>query len=319
MQVSKIIGLVLWLGGWLAANAVALTFQYTDGATFTGDIVQKQPAYLQVRIDSGYTNLDWSKFSQETLKELKTLAASNRDQKLDEYVSPYIEVSQDEIVKKTEVVIKPVPRLERPAKGSLVGALFKSSVGIFCLLLLYGANIYAGYEISCVRAYPAALVCGVAALVPIIGPVIFLCLPTNLPSRPGEAAEHPAAAEASHSASYSPTPDGPGAAEATADHAAGHAAPAAVPETQVFKRGQYTFNRRFIETKFAAFFGAVRRGAEKDLVLVIKSGRSEYLATRISRIAASDMHVEVARGGAPQEVQVPFADIQEMQIKHQDA
>ena len=49
----------------------------------------------------------------------------------------------------------------------------------------------------------------------------------------------------------------------------------------------------------------VRHGVEKDQVLLIKSARGEYIATRISRIAASDMHVDVHAGGASQEVQIP--------------
>lgn len=324
MQVSKITGLVLGLCVWFTAHVRALTFEYADGATFSGDIVQKTANYLQVRIDSGYTNLAWSKLSQGTLKELKDLALSNKDQKLDEFVSPYIEISQEEIIKKTEVVIKPVPRLERPEKGSVIGAMFKSSIGIVCLLLLYAANIYAGYEIASVRAYPPAMVCGIAAVAPIIGPVIFLFMPTKLPSRDNEVEEEeaaPATTPGSHSASYNAPPAGHGAAAPghTPAEAADKTASANLPQTQVFKRGQFTFNRRFIETKFSSFFGTIRRGDDKDLVLVVKSVRGEYTATRISRIAANDMHLDVHKGGASQEVQIPFVEIQEIQLKHKDA
>jgi hypothetical protein len=326
VQVSKIIGLVLGLWVWLAPNLGALTFEYADGTKVTGDIVRPDPKFLQVRTeDNKYVDIEWGKLSQTTLGELKELALQKRDTKLLENVEPYIEISQDDIIKKTEVVVKPVPRLEQPPKGSLLGAMFKSPVGIVCLLLLYAANIYAGYEVASVRAYPPAMVCGIAAVAPIIGPVIFLCLPTKLPSRPDEreesleaAAPEAAPGAASHSAAYGSAPAGhdtdagePGGA------APGHAAPAAVPATQVFKRGQFTFNRRFIETKFSAFFGAVRRGADKDLVLLVKSGRGEYVATRISRIAANDMHLDVHKGGASHEVQIPFGEIQEIQIKHE--
>ncbi len=322
MQVSKITGLVLGFCVWFAANVGAIDLEYTDGTTFSGSIVQKTAGYLQIRIDSGYTNLAWSKLSQDTLKELKELAATTKDSKLDEFVSPYIEISQEEIIKKTEVVIKPVPRLDRPEKSSLLGAMFKSSIGLVCLLLLYAANIYAGYEVAAVRAYSPATVCGISAIAPIIGPIIFLCLPTKLPSRDDEVAETeaaPAAAPGSHSASYTAEPAGHGAAAPAHPDAADKTASAQLPQTQVFKRGQFTFNRRFIETKFSGFFGAIRRGDEKDLVLVIKSVRGEHVATRISRIAANDMHLEVAKGGASHEVQMPFVEIQEIQLKHKDA
>ncbi|MEK7781022.1 MAG: hypothetical protein AAB370_05935 [Verrucomicrobiota bacterium] len=309
---------MLGLCVWFATSAGALTFEYADGTSITGDIVQGKPEFLQVRTaDNKYEKVEWSKLSQATLTELQ------KDPKYAPFVQPYIEVSQEEIIKKTEVVLKPVPRLERPAKGSLIGAMFKSSVGIVCLLLLYAANIYAGYEVASVRAYPPAMVCGISAVVPVIGPIIFLCMPTKLPSRDDEVAEPeaaPAAAPGSHSATYTAEPAGHGAAapgHTTAE--SGHAASGALPQTQVFKRGQFTFNRRFIETKFSAFFGAIRRGDEKDLVLVVKSVRGEYVATRISRIASNDMHLDVHKGGASQEVQMPFVEIQEIQLKHKDA
>ncbi len=110
------------------------------------------------------------------------------------------------------------------------------------------------------------------------------------------------------------------AAHPTALHLAHHDAPkASVPQTQIFQRGQFTFNRRFIETKFAAFFGVVRRDADKDMQLVVKAARGNYVATRISRITANEMHLEVHHGAASQEVAVNFQEIQEMQIKHKDA
>jgi len=326
VKISKFFGLVLCLCLFVVAQASALTFEYTDGTKVSGDIVRATARFLQVRTDDNrYIEIEWGKLSQNTLQELKTFAQEKRDNRLLENVEPYIEIPEEEIIKKTEVVIKPVPRLERPQQGSLLGAMFGSSVGLFCLLVLYAANIYAGYEISVIRAYPAALVCGISAVAPIIGPIVFLCLPTKLQSAQTE--EELAAGEtgeSAHAASYTvPGVESPAAAEAAAASAAAsgattHAA-ANVPQTQVFKRGQFTFNRRFIETKFASFFGAVRRGADKDMVLLVKSTRGEFVASRITRVAANDMHIEVQKGGAPQEIQMPFAEIQELHLKHKDA
>jgi len=45
---------------------------------------------------------------------------------------------------------------------------------------------------------------------------------------------------------------------------------------------------------------------------------TETPAQRITRIAANDMHIEVAHGAARQEVMVPFGEIQEIQLKHKD-
>ena len=93
----------------------------------------------------------------------------------------------------------------------------------------------------------------------------------------------------------------------------------AAPAATVFKRGQFTFNRRFFETKFPGFFGVVKRDADRDMVLVVKSARGTYVADRISRIAANDFHLQVPHGQASEEVMVPFQDIQEITLKHKDA
>jgi len=94
---------------------------------------------------------------------------------------------------------------------------------------------------------------------------------------------------------------------------------APLPPTQVFQRGAFMFNRRFLETKFPGFFGVVRREAEKDLLLIIKAHRGEYTVDRISRISANDLHAQVRKGQASEEVTIPFTEIQEIRLKHKDS
>ena len=91
------------------------------------------------------------------------------------------------------------------------------------------------------------------------------------------------------------------------------------PPTTTFQRGQFTFNRRFFETKFPGFFSVVRRDPDRDMVLVIKSVRGQFVGQRIARIAPNDLHLQVQRGPASEEVMIPFAEIQEIQLKHKDA
>ena len=79
------------------------------------------------------------------------------------------------------------------------------------------------------------------------------------------------------------------------------------------------FNRRFFETKFSSFFSMIRRPAERDLVLVVKTARTTLIVQRISRIATNEAHFEVLQGTSRQEIMVPFADIQEIQLRHKDA
>jgi hypothetical protein len=55
------------------------------------------------------------------------------------------------------------------------------------------------------------------------------------------------------------------------------------------------------------------------MVLVIKSARGHYIGQRIARIASNDLHLQVQRGPASEEVMIPFAEIQVIQLKHKDA
>src|SRR5207247_10578297 len=116
-------------------------------------------------------------------------------------------------------------------------------------------------EASIFRAKPAPLVCGVSALLPLLAPIIFLSMPTKI-----------APAAATWETTPQPRVEG-GPAEAVnpmqaegAAHSSGlrlaHVEPeqakSDLPATVSFQRGQFTFNRRFFETKFAGFFGVIR-------------------------------------------------------------
>ena len=302
-------------------RARAESFQLLDGKTVTGEVLlgSANDNGLQFRIDDNqYERVPWSNFTQEDLKKFL------QNPRLAALVEPFIEVSQEEKLRKTEVKINPVPRLERPEARSLIGAMFSSGLGVVILLLLYAANLYAGYEVAMFRARPPAVVCGVSAVLPVVGPIIFLSLPTVMDPTAAEEAVLEPASEASDSSPLAPAPSAthheptaPGALHIA--HAAPAAAAAAHPAAQVFQRGAFTFNRRFLETKFAGFFGVVRRDAEKDMILVIKAARGEYHGTRISRISANDLHLQVVKGSASEEVLIPFTEIKEIQIKHKDA
>ena len=44
-----------------------------------------------------------------------------------------------------------------------------------------------------------------------------------------------------------------------------------------------------------------------------------YRSQRISRIASNDLHLQVQKGNASEEIMIPFQEIQEIQLKHKDA
>ena len=311
--------IALMMLGLLAGMACAETFKLTNGEILTGELLASSAndAGVQVKVGEGdYKRVAWSSFSQEDLKKF----AQNK--KMEPFVEPFIEVTQEEKAKKTEVTIKQPQRLERPAKQSLLGAFFGSGLGALILLLLYAANVYAAYEIAIFRAQSVPLVCGVAAVLPVAGPIIFLSMPTRLQpaeqtwETAPESGTQPAAADSVNPMQGEVTAQTGGLKLA---HTEPEKTAPGLPAATTFQRGQFTFNRRFFETKFPGFFGVVRRDADKDMVLMVKSSRGHFAGQRITRIAANDLHLEVHKGHASEEVMVPFVEIQEIQLKHKDA
>ena len=298
--------LALYFLGALAVHADA--FQLADGTSFNGDIVTFNDTGVTFRLSGDtYTNVMWSKLSQDTLKQL------TQNPKIKPIVEPLIEIPESARPAKPEVQIQEVQRLELPPKQSLLAALFSSSVGIVVLLLIYAANLYAGFEIAVVRSKPIALVMGISAVLPVLGPVIFLSIP-------GKKETPPPIEDAATKADPEKFAM-PGAPPKDEIHIAGgswqQAPPSTVaaPVTQVFQRGQYMFNRRFFETKFSGFFGAERGGAEKNLTMLVKATKGEFVVESIVRLGLNEIYFEAVLDDVRQEIMVPFADIREIQLK----
>jgi hypothetical protein len=321
LYLSVVVLFLMQFTGQLRADS----FKLTTGETINGEILPTtaNDQGVQIKVGEGdYQRVAWTSFSQDDLRNFV------KNQRMEPFVEPFIEITQAEKLKKTEVNIKEPPRLERPVRHSLLGALSSSTLGISVLLLLYGATVYAGYEVALFRAQPPALVCGLSAI-PLLGllaPIVFLSIPTRVSKTAAEIREEAAAAQSAAEAGpqLKPASDEVNPMQGQAEHPASlklaHAEEKPqVPETVTYQRGQFTFNRRFIETKFPGFFGVVRRDAERDMVLAIKTSRGEYTGQRISRIAANDMHLEIQRGGANEEVLIPFQEIQQIRLKHKDA
>ena len=143
----------LLIGGLLAGAARAETFNLTDGNTVSGEllITSANDGGVKIKVGDGdYKTVPWASFSQEDLKKFVA------NKKMEPFVEPFIEISQAEKLKRTEVNIKQPPRLERPERRSLLGAMASSGLGLLMLLVLYAANIYAGYEISVFRSQSPA-------------------------------------------------------------------------------------------------------------------------------------------------------------------
>ena len=68
---------------------------------------------VQVKTGEGeYQRVPWASFAQEDLKKLA------QTPRLEQYVEPFIEITAEEKLQRTQVPIKPPPRLERPPPQS---------------------------------------------------------------------------------------------------------------------------------------------------------------------------------------------------------
>ena len=328
----------IWLVGLALSGNAAETYSLADGSTLTGDILTFTDSGIKFRLGDGkYSDqMPWTQFSQEGLKQLA------QNPKIRPLVEPFIELPP---VKKEHasdnIKVQEVSRLERPAPQSLIGALASSSVGCFLLVLIYLANLYASFEVSVCRNRPLPVVMGVAAVLPVLGPAIFYLLPTLYAAEPatsapvaeGQSATDPGAAGATTAPA---TPGSPG--DSASPTAAGAPPPAVSQEfasiqvqvtqvaaaaepvvLQTYKRGQFTFNRRFMESKFSGFFQPVRSPADQKLDFFVKLPQGTYLLQRITNIGMNDFKFEVLQDGQPQEMLVPFGDIQEITLKSKPA
>lgn len=302
-----IVAVLLCLGG--NGTSEAATFTLENGGIVNGEPLMStaSDAGLKVRqADDTYTNLSWGAFSQENLKEFL------QDEKLAAYVEPFIIITAEDKAAMTHVDIKPVERLSRPDKGSLIGSLFGSSLGWILILLLTAANTYAGFEIALFRARNPWLVGGLA-LIPFVGVVsniIWLSMPTYIEPEPELTEEEVIEQEELMRPDFKV----PLAGEIEAAQAEAEGRDLSIPKDEVFARGKFTFNKRFFETRFRDFFGTVRRGDQKYKFLVIKSPKmGEVTTDRITRVTPTELYVNAVKG-ASGEVAFALAELQEVRL-----
>lgn len=316
----------LLLGGLAAESVRAAEFKLMDGTTITGEVstFNEDGVVFRLRTGGFSERYPWSKFNQDSLKELA------QDPKAKDLAEPFIEIPPDERLRPQPkpVVLKDVTKVELPAGRTSFFSSFTAPMGLLILGVLYAANLFAAYEIARFRNRPVAVVCGLAALLPGIGPLIFLASPTLEEYVEEAAAEPPPVEETGPAVAAAGSQAGttsralgkvgvPPPMSGTGLKVAAVKAAEARAESKSYKRGEYTFNRRFIETQFSGFFRIVPSEAEKDMVLVVKTPKQEYIARRISRISASEMHIQPVQAAA-KEVSIGFGEIAEIQIRHKD-
>ncbi len=296
----------LWLG-LLSSGFAAETLTFTDGTSVTGEIVKSDDngAMVHTTTDS-YPSYQWAQFSQDSLKEL----AGNP--KLRAYVEPFIEPTAAERPAKPKIHVRPVHRMLAPEElhPSIFGGLVHSSLGLFILLVLYAANLYAAYEVAVVRGLSIPLVVASAVILPVVGQALFLIQPVSRPANedaPVEAAAGPGPAPAAAHGSAPVT----GQEDIQIVSASWQSSKEEdqKPQAQVFARGKFTLNKRFIETKFAGFVGEPK-GEARKFSMGLKTTRGTFVVEYILQVGATEAIFETLNG----QLVMPYADIQEIKL-----
>ncbi|HEX7862728.1 MAG TPA: hypothetical protein VF773_20510 [Verrucomicrobiae bacterium] len=301
------------------ATAFGAEFRLTNGDVYTGQAASFNDDGLVIRLDLGgfSPRIGWGKFDQATLKQLM----ENPDAK--DFVEPYIEIPVEvkaaEREKKREIRVTDPPKVPHTLAKVGFFASMANPLGFALLGIIYLANLYAAMHIARFKGRPIALVVGVSAIAPILGPILFALLPAlghvYSEAAPEEAA--PAAGEGVNPMQQQLPSGMQGGGLGLAGGGAPAGKAAANPAySQVYNRSNTTFDRRFFETKFTGFFRVVPADPEKDLVMVIKTPKQEIAATRVSRITANEIHLQLQRGS---EASVAFGEITEVSVRPKGA
>lgn len=304
----------------LLARALGAEFRTITGDSYVGELSAADKDGLVIRLQSGgfSPRLDWAKLDENTLKVLLDNPRAKR------FVEPLIEPPAEEIarIESRKIDVRQPARVDRPnpdIAGKGIYAALTTPNGLILLGALFFANLYAGYEIARFKWRPIPLVCGLSAVLPVVGPLIFLVLPRRETVAETNATEEALAAQQLNvppppAAAAATPPPPPGAAGlGISKHAA---AGPSQDLPKIFKKGETTFNRRFFETQFPSFFRVVASEADKDLVIEITTAKGKFVGNRISRISATEIHFKTPESS---EVGVEFPQLMEVRLRQKDA
>jgi hypothetical protein len=289
-------------------------FKLTDGNILKGDLASATAEGFLVKLDVGgfSERIPWTKLTQETIRKLENHPEAGR------WVRPFIEIPPEVKAqaranrppRRSNYSVKPVPnKAELAPEKSDFFATVTMPFYVVIIGLLFAGNVYAGYEVAVFRARPPALVCGVSLVLPVVGPLIFLAMPTA----GGGEADIDAGPAISESTAAAPA----AAAHAGAlniSKGGGHAPAAAGYQTATYTRKDTEFDRRFFETKFTGFFRVVLGDAEKNVVITIKTLKNEYIVKRVARITGNEIHIQVQQASAG-DIGIPFGEIVQVTVK----
>ena len=281
-----------------------------NGDSHEGVISDLNAEGAVVRLDIGgfSDRLELVYFDQPTLRRL----AGNSEWR--RYVSPYLDLAEPTI-EPPRIRIRPVDRLELPDRNASFFSTLATPMGLFFLLLFYGGALWVAYEVAVFTRHPAAMVCGISILFPLITPLIFFFLEPphratadaeEMEAAPPPEAEPAAAeqfAEMKHAGISSRTPSKLGLKSS----AGGGEAQAA---SLGFSRDDTKFNRTFFEQNFAPFFLTIPPPAIKNMVMEFKGAKGTMVAKRITRISPNEIRFQLLSG--QKEMGMRFGEIIEV-------
>lgn len=210
----------------LAGVSLGAEFKLKDGTLLTGEALGANEKSVVIKNTEGkmLPRTEWSKFTQETLKEIAKNPKMRQFVELliedaapagvgagGEVVIPEVVASKREWKKPKEVAEKPV----LPEKPGIIAGVFTTGVGWLSLIIIYAGIIYAGFEVALYRRRPKQLVMGLSAI-PGIGffaPIAFLCMPavkTVDETKPNAVAQAAAIQAAKDAQKPEEKPAGPG-------------------------------------------------------------------------------------------------------------
>lgn len=293
-----------------ALRAPALDFKLTDGTVINGELVAPNDEGAVIRRSGGglTTRYSWDRFSQATLHEIA------KEPKLKEWVEAFIDAPEganDKVA--PELVIKqPAGLIDRPAKRPGLFSALSTPAGLFLLGLIFLANLYAAYEVSVFRNYPVPAVLLTSVILPVLGPVLFLCMPTRVREDVMLESQFEAPVEVQNTGAQELAAAGLAGSGLSLAASKAPAAAATSASMGPFKRGDVEFNRQFFERSFPQLFRLTRSEGDKDNVLSVRTGKGEVVAVRISRISSNEIGLITQKG---HEVQVKFAEISEVAVR----
>src|ERR1051325_4120292 len=101
---------IFWLILGICVCAFSLhaeTIQLDDNNQMTGDIVNFNEVGITLRSGEVYTNISWTKLSQDSLKHL------SNNPKMKPLIEPFIEIPPEARAKKEDIKIQEVARLKQ--------------------------------------------------------------------------------------------------------------------------------------------------------------------------------------------------------------